>query len=297
LQIYPIVSSSNGNCTLIESGESSILIDFGMSVRALIECLGIDIYGVEKFNKELERRVENLDDPEDIKAINSTRASLVKILNITPLGKEKVENLDAVLITHEHADHIRGLKTFGKRFNHIPVFINDMSYQHRENKMDTIQHKNLYAGMELTIGDFSIKAFTVKHDTKSCFGFVIDDSVIRLGYLTDTGRITRLIERELEDINSLFIESDYDTEKLANFEYYDDILKERIGGDTGHLSNQQALDLIETIGPEKLDTIIFGHLSLKTNTPEMVLEGAYERFPDHSDKFMVAPLEERKSLN
>ena len=108
---------------------------------------------------------------------------------IQSTSKEKINNLDAVLITHEHADHIRGLKTFGKRFYQVPVYINELSYSAREKKMDTINRKNVYAGMNFTIGDFDIRAFTAKHDTHCCLGYMIVDGLNRLGYLNDTGSI------------------------------------------------------------------------------------------------------------
>ncbi len=205
------------------------------------------------------------------------------------LGKETISMLDGVLITHEHIDHIKGLKSFGKKHPSIPVYMNNKSYEARKNQLDTIDHRNLAADHNIKLKDLTLSPFDTKHDTCNSLGFIIDDGVNSLGYLTDTGCVTELIRDKLMDVDILFIESDYDVKALVNCEEYNSFLKNRISSDLGHLSNDQALEVIDDIGVDNLKKVFFGHLSLRTNSPKTILTLAEKKFPTNKNKFLVAP--------
>lgn len=204
---------------------------------------------------------------------------------------KKLTNLDALFISHEHSDHIMGAGVIGRKLN-CPIYIPDKSYQKKIDLFSNCLINTLEGGEEVTIKDIKIKTFNTKHDSEACVGFVIIDTTTneKIGYLTDTGTITRLIQESLKDCDAYMIETDYDEEGLEKYSEYDDYLKERIRGIYGHLSNDQAIDYINSnLDLNKIKWILFSHLSENTNSPEILMNKIKYKIPErYWNKFHIA---------
>ncbi|MCF7811925.1 MBL fold metallo-hydrolase [bacterium] len=249
MKIFPIASSSDGNCTFIKTGSASILIDCGLSLRQL-------------------RRI---------------------------IGSEQLNELDAVFITHEHSDHIKGLDTLSKKLD-IPVYMNHSSYMVRAHQLSNTHPLALEAGMQIQINDLKISPFEVEHDTVNTFGFMIEEiDSINLCYLTDCGRLTEEHLDYLCESDVAMIEFNYNEEMLASFPDYDDFLKARIT--ETHLSNSETLNAIEQLGIENFDMIIPAHLSPRTNSPKQLISEISDRFPASLGRFFIAPFGETFNID
>jgi len=119
------------------------------------------------------------------------------------------------------------------------------------------------------VGSLAINAFSTRHDSLDSVGYVVSSPSKKYGHVTDTGVMTPVVTDAITDCDALFIESDYDHYELDTYEEYDDVLKERISSNTGHLSNQQVVKyLIKEADFTKLQWVMLGHLSPRTNSPE-----------------------------
>ncbi len=207
--------------------------------------------------------------------------------------------VDALFITHEHTDHVAGAGVLGRKLE-MPIHIHKDSYQYVQKRIfkncdDIINY--IKGGDEVEIGDFLVKAFTSRHDSKNGgLGYVITEISTgkKFGYMTDTGSITNMMASELQGCDAYLLEADYDETLLAMYEGYDELLKKRIGSPYGHLSNDQIMDFIDTSIKDNFDNvqwILFGHLSDKTNSPELVKEAFSIKFPEFENIY-IAPYEE-----
>lgn len=198
-------------------------------------------------------------------------------------GKSKDEfSIDAILITHEHSDHVKGAGVVG-RHTKAPIYIPEPSYEKRTELFKDCLINYIAGGDTFTINDeLEISVFNTKHDSEACVGFKIREIKTNkcFGLLTDTGVITKLIKKSLEGCNALFIESDYDEESLVKYAEYDDNLKERIRSPLGHLSNTQAIEYMKELDLENIEWIILGHLSHNTNSPELLLSYLEQEFEE-----------------
>lgn len=248
MKIFPITSSSSGNCTIIEKGDDVVLIDCGTTLKGLKQAVG------------------------------------------------DLERIKAVFITHEHGDHISGVGPVSRKID-CPFYVNELSLKKKPNVFQDCKNlENLVAGTSVeVVPTLDFLPFTTKHDSAYSVGFVVTDKITgkKYGHLTDTGFITPMIKFLLKDCKALFIEADYDAEFLEEYEHYDDFLKERISSNFGHLSNDQAFEFLQNdMDMDKLDFIIVGHLSAKTNSPARIVEYIEKYFPsdDQKQKFKIAPL-------
>lgn len=177
-------------------------------------------------------------------------------------GKE-LTDLDAVLVTHEHSDHLRGVGTLARRLG-LPVYMTAGTAEHCRNEV--IPELCLFSShRNFTIKDLEIQPFPVPHDAREPSQFVFSDGARRLGLLTDTGHVTRHITRMLDGCDALVLECNHDTHMLAEGPYPPS-LKRRVGGDLGHLSNDQAAALLERLDCGRLQHIVVAHISEKNNT-------------------------------
>ena len=186
------------------------------------------------------------------------------------LGKFNVlpNDIDAILITHTHKDHIAGLSTFIKK-NNIMVYSN--------NKMLSELVKIIPEEMikimedEYSIGEFNITCIHTSHDAPGSVGFVINDDNSDLVYVTDTGYINKAYLSKLVNKDLYIFESNHDINMLMNGPYpY--ILKQRVLSDKGHLSNELAGNYLKEIIGDKTKKIILAHLSEINNTPSIALD-------------------------
>jgi phosphoribosyl 1,2-cyclic phosphodiesterase len=181
-------------------------------------------------------------------------------------------SLDGILITHEHGDHVRGLKIFLKQ-NPVPVFTTAATARVvRESGIEGGTWKFFEAGQEFAIGGLTVETFAIQHDAVDPVGFVVGDSGQRLGFLSDAGFVTRSMTDRLRGLAGIFVEANYD-EGLLEADYKRPwSIKQRISSRHGHLSNGQVTDLIREISHSALGRIVLGHLSSDCNKPEIILD-------------------------
>ena len=177
---------------------------------------------------------------------------------------KSVEDLTAILVTHEHGDHIRGIGVLARKY-HIPVWMTPGTASQLD--VSGFPELRLFNCHEsFVINDIRIDPYPVPHDAREPSQFVFSDGRYRFGMLTDAGCATRHIEVSLSGCDALLLECNHDSAMLMN-SAYPQPLKERIGSRHGHLSNEQAGDLLSCLDCSKIQHIVAAHLSEKNNRP------------------------------
>lgn len=175
--------------------------------------------------------------------------------------------LDAILVTHEHDDHIGGVARVSRRFR-VPVYLTHGSLSASAPDCDFADTVLIDSHMPFAVGDIRVQPFPVPHDAREPVQFVFGDGAVKLGVLTDTGASTPHIESMLSGLDALVIECNHDAGMLRA-SAYPEHLKNRIGGRLGHLENGQSADLLRGIDCTSLQHVIAAHLSEKNNRPEL----------------------------
>ncbi|MBC2655394.1 MBL fold metallo-hydrolase [Pseudomonas sp. MSSRFD41] len=214
-------SGSQGNGTLIASGDTHVLVDCGFSLR------------------ETERRLLRL--------------------GVAP------EQLNAILVTHEHADHVHGVGLLSRRYN-LPVYLSQGTL--RGMRKPVVATGFVQGGERLQVGGLRIDVISVAHDALEPTQFVFSDGRRRFGLLTDLGSYGSEVLDGYRGLDALMIEANHCQEMLARG-YYPYFLKQRVGGDQGHLNNQQAASLVAELGWQGLQHLVLAHLSSKNNLPQL----------------------------
>lgn len=187
------------------------------------------------------------------------------ILRLEQAGK-KVEEISAILLTHEHGDHIKGAGALSRKYG-IPVW-STRGTAKAEALGEIGRHYFINAEEEFTIGNITIQAFPVPHDAREPCQYVFSNGEQRLGLLTDVGMGTPHIIEQLSNCDALLLECNHDADMLRNSEYPES-LKQRVAGNLGHLSNIQAADILAQLDTSKLKYIAAMHLSDKNNQVEL----------------------------
>ena len=186
-----------------------------------------------------------------------------------------VDDLDGILLTHEHSDHSKGIKVLLKGRT-TPVYANAPTREALQHKLPDVSWKVFQNGAEFDLGCFSVKAFPVPHDAQEPVGYVVESRMGRLGVLTDIGYVTGVVRNALQELDGLFLEANYDMGLLEADLKRPWSIKQRISSRHGHLSNEQAAELYTEIACSKLQSLIVGHLSSDCNTESHVKE-AFEQ--------------------
>ncbi len=179
------------------------------------------------------------------------------------------ERLDGIFITHEHSDHIQGLRVLAAKLG-VPVYSN-------RHTADEIRHihkcdfefRLFETGQSVEVGDLRVDTFPVPHDAIEPVGFVLHTPAARIGFLTDLGHGTRLIADRVRDCDVLLLETNHDADLLRNDPVRPPHLKQRIMSRHGHLSNEGAADFLEQLIHPRLQHVYCVHLSRDCNTPEL----------------------------
>ena len=187
------------------------------------------------------------------------------------------DKIDAILITHTHVDHIKGLKVFAKKYN--PVIYATKGIL---NELDYIDNYYLIDKNELTIGDIHVDVVKTSHDAPDSVGYIINGSDKSLAYITDTGYINEKYFPKLKNKDLYIMESNHDIEMLNNGPYPFK-LRQRILGDKGHLSNYDSARYLSTFMGNKTKHIILAHLSEKNNTEKLAYEALVKRLKDEGN--------------
>lgn len=179
--------------------------------------------------------------------------------------------LDGILITHEHTDHIRGAGALSRRLR-IPVYLNGATLRRGMRSLGNItQPVIIRTGQPLMVKDLLLETFTKCHDAADPMGIVVTWHGVHLGVITDLGRSTPVVEARLKGCHGLVIEFNHDERMLEEGPYPLDV-KRRIRGPDGHLSNDQARELLMTLSHEDLSLVVLAHLSETNNRPEKALK-------------------------
>ena len=191
-------------------------------------------------------------------------------LRLKQLGIEPA-SLDGILLTHEHGDHVRGLKVFLKE-HRIPVFTTPATARIvRETGIDGGSWKCFEAGQVFSIGCLSVESFSIQHDAVDPVGFVVGHETLRLGFLSDAGFVTRSMTERLRGLCGIFVEANYDEALLEADTKRPWATKQRISSRHGHLSNRQVAELLRDIAHPALGRVVLGHLSSDCNLPDIVV--------------------------
>ncbi|MEO8205445.1 MAG: MBL fold metallo-hydrolase [Chthoniobacterales bacterium] len=179
-------------------------------------------------------------------------------------------DLSGVLLTHEHGDHCSALPVLLRK-HRIPLYSNSHTAHYLKNNLlqDHNNWQTFSNGSDFSIGDLTIRAFTVPHDATDPVGFSIANSDGVFGVLTDLGRATNLVMESLRHVNLLLIEANYDEKMLEEDTRRPWAVKGRIKSTHGHLSNKDAAEIVAQIGMDTLQHVILGHLSRDCNHPDL----------------------------
>ncbi len=179
-------------------------------------------------------------------------------------------DLDGILVTHEHTDHMNGVAGL-VRHHSVPVYgsFGTLSALWADDLAGFPQHRAqvLRCGQPILLGGLEIEPFSVPHDAREPLQFVLGDGVRRLGVLTDVGCSTPHVEAVLRCCDALFLEANYDEQMLRDGPY-PQALKARVGGRFGHLSNDEAAALLGRLEHARLQHVVAAHVSQKNNTTD-----------------------------
>jgi len=220
-------SGSEGNALLVEASSGAT------TTRVLLDC-GFS-------GKEVERRLARL----------NCRA----------------EDLDAIVITHEHTDHIGSALTLARRWS-IPLHMSWGTARAIGVDEANVELNVLWGDESVAIGDLNVMPYTVPHDAREPLQYVFSDGACRLGVLTDVGVSTPHITNVLSGCDALVLESNHDVEMLAASRYPTS-LKARIGGTHGHLNNEAAAAILASLDRSRLRHLVAAHLSQQNNLPHL----------------------------
>jgi len=192
------------------------------------------------------------------------------------------QHISAILVTHEHADHVGGVPAFAAK-HRIPVWVTFGTLQVIGERFAGLPHVYGFDSHDtFTVGDLEVRPFPVPHDAREPVQFVVSDGAKRVGILTDIGGTTPYVQASLTGCDALVLECNHDTGMLAGSDYpYS--LKQRIAGRFGHLCNEAAAALLAGLDTSHLAHVVAAHLSQQNNTPEKAraaLAGALGCSPD-----------------
>lgn len=222
IKICSLGSGSKGNSVLIDNGKTRLLIDAGMTAKAL------------------QTKLSEID------------------LNLA--------EIDGILITHEHNDHIKGLQVVSKR---VPVYAHDYTMDAITKKCDILlKNQMTFCNDTFSIGTLDITTFQVSHDATYPLGFSISDSNSKITYATDLGCASKNFLRIAKGSDIVVIESNHDVDMLMNGSY-PGFLKRRVLSNKGHLSNLACAAIVNEIAESGTRKFLLSHLSEKNNLPEL----------------------------
>jgi phosphoribosyl 1,2-cyclic phosphodiesterase len=226
MKVCTLASGSSGNATYIEGGSTAVLVDAGLSGRAIADSL------------------------------NS--------IGVNP------DNLNGILITHEHIDHVKGVGVLSRRFD-LKIFASEQTWSEITTIVGSIPDYNrcvVESGTAFEIEDLQVEIFDTSHDAADSVGYSFLCDEVRVGIATDTGFLTRSARKHIDGSDLFVFEANHDLGMLRTGRY-PWALKKRIMSDWGHLSNISAGHCLASLVGGKTKGVILAHLSKENNLPEL----------------------------
>ena len=233
MQICVLNSGSNGNCLFLSSGGTAVLVDAGITYLQIRK----------------------------------------RLAAIGPAPSE----LSAVLVTHEHSDHCVGLPMLCEKNPALTLYANYETFRGVEDALrrqikpeHPLRWANFETGDTFEVGTFSVETFGIQHDTADPVAYVVSDGKCRIGVATDLGCVTEVVKRHLSGCDALVLETNHDVDMLMESDR-SWALKQRIRGRNGHLSNEQAAELLAYAYSDRLRVVFPAHVSGDCNTPDLAV--------------------------
>jgi phosphoribosyl 1,2-cyclic phosphodiesterase len=222
-------SGSAGNCALVESDSTRILVDAGLSARQITQRLAM-------------------------------------------VGRN-LTDIHAILLTHEHGDHIRGLSVLCKQHS-VPVYANRLTAEataeaSNQSQGGRISWRLFANGNHFEVGDLSVESFSIPHDAQDPVGYVIRHGTKSVGIVTDLGHVTKLVLERVKSTDLLVMEANHDVKMLQEDTIRPWSTKQRILSRHGHLSNEAAATFAGDILSDRLQHLVLAHLSRDCNCPNL----------------------------
>ncbi|MBT5071372.1 MAG: MBL fold metallo-hydrolase [Porticoccaceae bacterium] len=183
------------------------------------------------------------------------------------IGKSP-EDLTAIIVTHEHSDHWKGIGALSAKYN-IPVYLSAGSLKAKEIQSGEALFNCIDSHKDFYVGDICIKPVPVPHDAREPIQYILSNGKVQLGILTDLGHFTPHVVSSYSKCDALLLECNYDDDMLLDGPY-PRFLKDRVSGRFGHLSNRQAADLLLALDLSRLKTLVIGHISAKNNDVSLI---------------------------
>lgn len=180
-----------------------------------------------------------------------------------------LRDIDAIILTHEHTDHIAGLNVLCGR-GKLPLYCNRLTAEAIRDGLSNFNNWRIFStGDSFEIGDLAIASFTVPHDAYDPLGFMVTHQGVKIGFLTDLGHCTKMVVERMRAANVLLLETNHDLKLLQNDTKRPWSVKQRIGSRHGHLSNNAAARAACDIVSERLQHVYLAHMSQDCNRPEL----------------------------
>eukprot|EP01022_Parablepharisma_sp_SALTPOND_P033172 TRINITY_DN8825_c0_g3_i3.p1 TRINITY_DN8825_c0_g3~~TRINITY_DN8825_c0_g3_i3.p1 ORF type:complete len:266 (-),score=105.11 TRINITY_DN8825_c0_g3_i3:79-876(-) len=179
--------------------------------------------------------------------------------------------IKAILITHEHIDHVKGIRVLAKRLG-VPALATPATWADTRDR-DTVRYRAMTAGQSFALDGLQVHPFTMPHDAADPVGLVISAGGARLGVATDLGKATALVRQRLAGCGALILEHNHDPDMLAGGSY-PPWLKQRVRSAQGHLSNLEGAQLLARLCHAGLKQVVLAHISQQNNLPHLAVQAA-----------------------
>jgi phosphoribosyl 1,2-cyclic phosphodiesterase len=208
---------------------------------------------------------------ENARIILDAGVSTSRIMDFLYQNKLKIEQISAIIVSHEHSDHTKGVGSLARKTKK-PVFLTRPTYFQCERALGKIPQVQFFSpGDDFTIGDIVVHAFTASHDAVDGCNFTFsqkNNKEAKLAVATDLGFSSKVTINRLQDVTTLILESNHDEQMLMEGPYPWK-LKQRVKSSLGHLSNDQAVGIVVQVLHNNLRNLVLAHLSETNNTPEI----------------------------
>jgi phosphoribosyl 1,2-cyclic phosphodiesterase len=198
-----------------------------------------------------------------------------------------LDDLKAVFITHEHTDHVQGLRVLCNK-RPVPIYMTEGTFSNLpKSARDLPEVRHFEAGETVALNGLSLHSFSVSHDAADPVSYVVEAGGVRLGIAADMGGVSGLVRRRLEQCEALVLESNYCPQMLTRSSYPPSI-RQRISSRHGHLSNVDACKLLSSVLHDALQLVVLVHISAENNKPELAREMAQRAVGSHQARVCVA---------